>query len=145
MSAARKTKKSARPATAKKRAPRSAPRSAPVEAAPRIGRLAKGKKPQYFGDPAIDKLLWMTLTLMEELAVTRDRLDTVERLLSKKRLVALEDIERFKPDAAAAQSRAARREAFVERALRAVQADLEAVAGREMPQSEAEILAAVDD
>lgn len=110
----------------------------------RIARLAKGKKPQYFSDPAIDKLLWMTLTLMEELSVTRDRLDAVERLLSKKQLLKLQDIERYKPDVAAAAARSARRSAFVERMMRAVHAELEGIAGGEMPKSEAEVVAAVE-
>ncbi len=113
-------------------------------APPRIARLAKGKKPQYFSDPAIDKLLWMTLTLMEELSVTRDRLDAVERLLSKKQLLKLEEIERYKPDGKATAERAARRAAFVERTLRAVHAELEGIAGQEMPKSEAEVVAAVE-
>lgn len=97
--------------------------------AARIARVAKGKKPQYFSDPAIDKLLWMTLTLMEELSVTRDRLDTVERLLEQERLLARAAIDRFVPRGPAAAERGARRAAFVERVMRAVQAELEEVAG----------------
>jgi len=128
--------------TKKKRVTRKPTKS--VGTTTRIARLAKGKKPQYFSDPATDKLLWMTLTLMEELSVTRDRLDAVERLLSKKRLLKLDEIDRFAPDAAAAAARAARRSAFVERMMRAVHAELEAIAGREMPKSEAEVVAAVE-
>jgi len=128
--------------TKKKRVTRKPTKS--VGTTTRIARLAKGKKPQYFSDPATDKLLWMTLTLMEELSVTRDRLDAVERLLSKKRLLQLDQNDRFAPDAAAAAARAARRSAFVERMMRAVHAELEAIAGREMPKSEAEVVAAVE-
>lgn len=123
---------------------RPAPKKSPAKSAARIARLAKGKKPQYFSDPAIDKLLWMTLTMMEELSVTRDRLDAVERLLSKKQVLKLQDIERFKPDANAAAARAARRNAFVERMMRAVHAELESIAGGEMPKTEAEVVAAVE-
>jgi len=126
----------------RKRSPGKTPKKA--VAATRIARLAKGKKPQYFSDPATDKLLWMTLTLMEELSVTRDRLDAVERLLSKKRLLKLDEIDRYSPDAAAAAARAARRSAYVERMMRAVHAELEAIAGRDMPKSEADVVAAVE-
>lgn len=111
---------------------------------PRIARLAKGKKPQYFSDPAIDKLLWMTLTLMEELSVTRDRLDTVERLLSQRQILKLAEIDRYKPDPRAAASRAARRSDYVERMMRAVHAELEGIAGRDMPKNDEEVVAAVE-
>ena len=102
--------------------------AAPIQAPPRIARVAKGKKPQYFSDPAIDKLLWMTVSLMEELSVTRDRLDTLERLLEKKRLLRILDIETFKPPVKALAQRDARRSAFVARIMRAVEAELEEVA-----------------
>ncbi len=95
----------------------------------RLARVAKGRKPLYFSDPAIDKLLWMTMTLMEELSVTRDRLDTVERLLEGKRVLRRRDIEAFVAAGAAQSERSARRAAFVDRMLRAVEAELEEVAG----------------
>lgn len=110
----------------------------------RLARVAKGKKPQYFSDPAIDKLLWMTLTLMEELSVTRDRLDAVERLLSAKKVLKRAEIEGWQPDATAAAERAAARSAYVDRMMRAMHAELEEIAGRSMPKSEEEILAAVE-
>jgi hypothetical protein len=112
----------ARPAVRRKS---SAPPAAPV----RIARVAKGRKPLYFSDPAIDKLLWMTMTLMEELSVTRDRLDTVERLLEGKRVLRRRDIERFVAAGTAQAERSARRAAFVDRMMRAVEAELEEVAG----------------
>lgn len=46
-----------------------------------MNRNAKGKKPQYFADPATDKLLDMVVKLTAELSVTRDRLDALERVL----------------------------------------------------------------
>jgi hypothetical protein len=110
----------------------------------RLARVAKGKKPQYFSDPAIDKLLWMTLTLMEELSVTRDRLDAVERLLASKKLLKRAELEGWKPDALAAAERAAARSAYVDRMMRAMHAELDEITGRGMPKSEAEIVAAVE-
>lgn len=96
----------------------------------RLARVAKGKKPQYFGDPAIDKLLWMTLTLMEELSVTRDRLDTVERLLARKRVLSAREISNWKADSRAAAERSARRSAYVDRVMRAVHAELEEITAK---------------
>lgn len=116
----------------------------PQAASPRLPRVAKGKKPQYFSDPAIDKLLWMTLTLMEELSVARDRLDTVERLLAKKRLLSAKEIESWQPDDQASAERSARRAAYVDRMMRAIHSELEELTRGDMPASEAEVIAAVE-
>lgn len=125
---------------------RARPTAAPGAADPavRIARVAKGKKPQYFSDPAIDKLLWMTLTLMEELSVTRDRLDAVENLLEQRRVLKPSDVDAYRPGTAAAQRRNRRRAEYVDRVLRAAQAELEELTGRDMPKSDAEVVAAVE-
>ena len=116
-----------------------------AEAGPaRIPRIAKGRKPQYFSDPAIDKLLWMTVTLMEELSVTRDRLDAVENLLEARQVLQVSEIDAFQPRGAAAERRRQRRAEYVARTLRAAQAEIEEFAGRDPPKSEAEIVAAVE-
>ena len=47
----------------------------------KLHRVAKGKRPLYFHDPATDKLMAIVVSLVGELAVTRDRLDALERLL----------------------------------------------------------------
>jgi hypothetical protein len=110
---------------------------------PRIARVAKGKRPQYFSDPAIDKLLWMTVSLMEELSVTRDRLDTVERLLVRKKALRRSAVDDFAPDAAVAAERDSRRAAFIDRVMRVVQAELEEMSRDDMPRSNEEVVAAV--
>lgn len=105
-------------------------RPAVAPAAPaRLARVARGRKPQYFADPATDKLLWMTVTLMEELSVTRERLDTVERLLDRKKLVRIREIEGYAPDAKAEGEREARRAEYVDRVLRIVQVELDEIEG----------------
>lgn len=141
---ARKRKKAAHPPAAPSRSRRRAAPEAAAAPPPRVARIAKGKKPQYFSDPAIDKLLWMTLTLMEELSVTRDRLDTVERLLEASRVLKQRDVEGYRPGSAAAAQRAARRAAYVDRVMRAAQSELEELTARGMPKSEAEVIAAVE-
>jgi hypothetical protein len=109
----------------------------------RLARVAKGRKPQYFSDPAIDKLLSITMTLAAELSVTRDRLDTVERLLAKRRVLGPEDVDQYEPDAAAEAQRETRRQAYLDRVLRAVQGELEELTRRDMPASNEEVIAAV--
>jgi len=66
-----------------------------------IGLAAKpaaGEKPVFTGDERLEKLLGITLSLATELAVTRERLDTVERLLESKGIVARDEIESYQPD-----------------------------------------------
>jgi len=111
--------------------------------APRLPRVAKGRKPQYFADPAVDKLLSITLTLAGELAVTRDRLDAVERLLEQRRILSPADVDAFEPSPVAAKQRDARRAAYLDRILRVVQAELEEMTGAGMPKSADEVIAAV--
>lgn len=133
-------KKKARPQRSQRpRKKRPAKPSAAPPAAPtvRLPRIAKGKRPQYFSDPATDKLLWMTMTLMEELSVARDRIDTLERVLARRRVLSVKDIEEFVPDAQAAAERAARRAAYVERMMRAVHAELEEITTKGDPTNDA--------
>jgi hypothetical protein len=109
----------------------------------RIARVPKGKRPQYFSDPAIDKLLWATMTLAQELAVTRDRLDALERLLAEKRVLKSDAVDRYVPPPAVEAKRDARRSAYIARVLRAVEAELEENVGRDHPRSQDEVIAAV--
>lgn len=110
---------------------------------PRLARVAKGKKPQYFSDPAIDKLLWITMSLIGELSVTRDRLDTVERLLARKKVLKAEDIDAYLPAPEVEAARERRRQAYLARVLRAVEAELAESTGPDMPKSAEEVIAAV--
>jgi hypothetical protein len=130
--------------TARPTAPAAAP-AAPAAANDRvrIARVAKGRKPQYFADPAIDKLLWITMTLASELSVARDRLDAVERLLERKRVLKVADVDAYEPSPEAEAAREVRRQEYLDRVLRAVQAELEEVTGRDMPKSQDEVIAAV--
>ena len=109
-----------------------------------IRRTPKGKRPQYFADPATDKLLTMVMTLAEELSVTRDRLDTVERLLAAGNIVSAEAIENFEADAEAAEQREQRRADFIARLLRALRAELEEATARDFPHSRDDIMAQLD-
>ena len=91
----------------------------------KLPRTAKGKKPQYFSDPTMDKMLSMILTLMGELSVTRDRLDTVERLIDKNGLFKFNDIENFELTEEVNQLRTKRRSAYIARVLKSVQDEID--------------------
>ena len=94
-------------------------------------RAAKGKRPQYFEDPAVDKLHLMVMALIEELSVTRDRLDTVERLIARHGLFQVEEIEDYFPDLKADGERSGRRIAYIRRVMKGITDELENLHGQE--------------
>ena len=61
-------------------------------------RTAKGRRPYFFEDPNIDKLLAMIMALTGEVSVLRERLDTHERLAAKKKWPSHQAIEDYEPD-----------------------------------------------
>ena len=59
---------------------------------------AKGGRPLFLETPAQDDLLAIVVAVAQELAVMRERADTVERLLVQKGILGPEDVEDYKPD-----------------------------------------------
>ena len=90
-----------------------------------LQRKAKGKRPYYFSNPDVDKLLSMIMALTGELAVARDRIDTLERVASSKGLFSSDDIENFELDAEALQSRADRHKQLLREVNRIIVGELE--------------------
>jgi hypothetical protein len=95
---------------------------------PRLKRKARGERPYFFDDPAVDKVVAMVMGLAGEVAVLRDRQDTLERLLEARGLIARADIESYAPSALVTAERAAWREGFLGEVLRIVEIELEAAA-----------------
>jgi len=91
----------------------------------KIARVAKGKRPIYFADPATDKLMSMLLTVVGELSVCRDRIDSLERLLQQKDIVAQGEVDSFTPDADAIGARDAARAEYISRVMRVVTRELQ--------------------
>lgn len=90
-----------------------------------IPRKAKGKRPQYFEDPAVDKLHLMLMAVMEELSVTKDRMDTIERLIEDKGLFKRNSINNFKPTPEAEIERTQQRLQYISRVMRSIILDQE--------------------
>ena len=88
---------------------------------------AKGKRPYFFDDPAVERVLSITMAVAGELAVTRERLDTVERLLEAGTPVTKANIDAYKPDDEAARQRQAWHAEYISRILRIVHQELEAL------------------
>ena len=102
----------------------------------RAGAKAKGKRPQYFDDPAIDRTLSIVLAIAGEVSVLRERLDTVERLLDAKGTISRADIDAYQPDRDAAYERGLATKEYVARIMRGVQQDMEAMAAAPEPSPE---------
>ena len=95
-----------------------------------------GKRPHFFADADIDRLLAIVWAMAGELAVTRERLDTVERLLAARDTLARADIEAYRPDPEAARERGQWQLEYIGRLLRVLQQEVEAMqrgAGRASP------------
>ncbi len=107
---------------AKRKPPRRGPASPPV----RLPTLAKGTRPEFYEDPAIDQLFAIVTALTGEISVLFDRLDTLERVLVRARSLAPEAVESYVADGAEAELRAQRRAEL----LRRVFAVFEAYADR---------------
>ena len=70
-----------------------------------LPRKTKGKRPGFFEDPATDQVMTFILELATELAVGRERLDTVECLLDQQGSVTRDDIEAYEPSPEVEQRR----------------------------------------
>lgn len=90
-----------------------------------LQKKAKGERPRYFADPAIDKVLSITLALAGEVAVLRDRLDTIERLAEAGAAPTRAAVDGYQPDADVRAQRDAWRDAFLDVVLRSVHQELE--------------------
>lgn len=97
------------------------------------GRRAKGKRPEYFEDPALDRLYSTVFALAAEVSALRERQDTIERLLDAKGVVKREDIESYTPDRAAGEERGLATRAYVARIMRGFQQHVEAMEANDPP------------
>lgn len=67
---------------------------------------ARGRRPEFTDDPMVDRLYSLSLALVAELAVTRARLDTLERVLARRELVPADAIETYETTPEEQQARA---------------------------------------
>jgi len=91
------------------------------------GRKPAGKRP-YFLDAEVERVLAITMAAVQELAVARERIDTLERLLEVKGVLTRAEIETFVPNADQAAERGLWTQEYIARVLRIVQQEGEAIA-----------------
>lgn len=58
---------------------------------------AKGKRPWFYKDADVERVFNIAMALAMELAVTRQRLDALERLLDERGVLQQSEIEQFRP------------------------------------------------
>ncbi|WEK42182.1 MAG: hypothetical protein P0Y64_12350 [Candidatus Sphingomonas colombiensis] len=110
----------------------------------RAGTRAKGRRPDTLQDFTAERTLSILLALAGEVAVLRERLDTVERLLESKGTISRADIEAFQPSGDAAYERAVMSKEYVARIMRGFQQEMEAMQAAPEP-SMAELSARLRD
>lgn len=82
---------------------------------------AKGKRPAFFDDPAIDALLTAVLELAQETSVLKDRLVAYEAYMASKGLGDAAEFEAFALPADLAARRAEERAALIKRLFRVIE------------------------
>jgi hypothetical protein len=96
-----------------------------------IPRTAKGRRPYFFDDPNVDKLLAMITALAGEVSVLRERLDTHERLAAQKTWASETNVETYDAPGDVGKSREEWRGQFISRILRIVSEDAERMSSEE--------------
>ncbi len=96
-------------------------------------RRAKGKRPNFLDDPAVERVMSIAMAVAGELAVTRERLDTLERVLVQGGVMKADAVEAFVPDAEAQAQRHQCGREYISRVLRMLEQDVQAMAGPQDP------------
>ncbi len=86
-----------------------------------------GKRP-YFLDPQVERVLAITMAAVQELAVARQRIDTLERLLDAKGVLAWGEVDHFVPTPEQAAERGLWTQEYLTRVLRVLQQEAEGIA-----------------
>ncbi len=92
------------------------------------GDKSKGARPYFFDEPAVERVMNISLAIATEVAVMRERMDTIERLLEAKGLLHTSEIEAFVPTDEQAEERQLWHARYAARIMRIVQQELDAIA-----------------
>lgn len=90
-----------------------------------IVRLATPRRPVPDEDPEVARLSAMVIALLGELTITRERLDTVERLLESANVLRQRDVEAFEPQGQAVVEREQLRRRQIGKVMRPLRLDVE--------------------
>jgi hypothetical protein len=98
-----------------------------ADALAEAGAKPAGKRP-WFLDREVERVLAIAMAVAQELAVSRQRVDTLERLLRAKGILTEDEVEGFEPNATEATERALWTQEYLARILRILQQENEAAA-----------------
>jgi hypothetical protein len=101
------------------------------------GSKAKGERPWFLESPDTERLLNISLALIQEVAVMRERMDTMERLLERDGALSKASIEAFSPTKEEAADRGLWTQEYLARIFRIIQQDREAIKRGDEMSSEA--------
>ncbi|MCE3001712.1 MAG: hypothetical protein LW860_03270 [Xanthomonadaceae bacterium] len=100
---------------------------APLDPVALANAKARGKRPYFFRDPDVERVLSIAMAIAMEHAVTRQRLDALERLVEAKGLLSRAELDAFVPGPEAEAERTRWMKEYIARVLRIVQQETEAV------------------
>ncbi len=110
----------------------------PLDVARLASAKARGKRPYFLEDPDAERVLSIAMAIAGELAVLRQRLDTIEELLESRGSLTRAEVEAFVPSPAHAQDRGRWQQEYLARILRILQQEAEAQQrGKEPTSAEA--------
>jgi hypothetical protein len=101
--------------------------TAPIDPIALANAKAKGKRPYFFRDPDVERVLSIAMAIAMEHAVTRQRLDALERLVEAKGLLSRAELDGFVPGPEAEVERTRWMKEYIARVLRIVLQETEAV------------------
>ncbi len=110
-------------------------KQAPLDVVRLAGAKARGKRPYFLEDPDVERVLSIAMAIAGELAVLRQRLDTIEELLETRGALTREEIETFVPSPAHAEARGRWHQEYLARILRILQQQAEAQERNDEPTS----------
>lgn len=92
------------------------------------GDKSKGARPYFLDSPETERVMNIAMAVATEVAVVRERLDTIERLLEAKGILNRSEIEAYEPDDKAAEERQLWHARYAARILRIIQQEVDAIA-----------------
>ncbi|CAM3915574.1 hypothetical protein [Rheinheimera salexigens] len=101
--------------------------SADIDILDLAGTKAKGQRPYFLADKQVEQVLSIAMAVATELAVTRERLASLEAVLAEKGIISADAIEQFTPTAKHTAARSLDTQEYLARILRIVQQDKEEV------------------
>ena len=102
----------------------------------RANAKAKGKRPEFFDEPEDDRIYSILMSVVGEVSVLRQRLDTVERLLESNGTLRRADIEDWEPTREEGIERGEMIREYIYRVMRGPMQAVEALEEAEPPVEE---------